>query len=128
MSRLHSIIPYQSIREDEKVYAFGMTREQVAALDSKIFEVKEDNSSKWVLERRGGYSTIFVDGTLAEVAFRIDPSHNRFEVDGIDISDADGVEQLKQKHEYHVFANSESVLFWEPFYGRGRPRRKRAQR
>jgi hypothetical protein len=50
MSRSHSITPYQSISEDEKVYTFGMTREQVAALDSKVVEVKEDNSSKWVLE------------------------------------------------------------------------------
>jgi|GEM_PF-5754853 len=111
MAHSHIILPYQSISEDDKVYEFGMSPQQVAAVDKRVFEIKEDINSQWVLERRSGYSTEFVGGKLAAVAFNISPNHNRFEVSGVDISDKDGIEQLKREYEHLVFADRESVLF-----------------
>jgi hypothetical protein len=111
MGHSHTIIPYKSINEDDKSFEFGMSQKQVAAQDAKIYEVKEDNTCDWILERRGGYSTEFVNGKLVAVAFRIDPGYNSFKVDKIDISDKDGVEKLKRKHEHYIFSNGESVLF-----------------
>ena len=52
----HTIIPYKSINEDDKSFEFGMSQKQVAAQDAKIYEVKEDNTCDWILERRGGQS------------------------------------------------------------------------
>ena len=111
MSRNHIIQPYKSISEDDKIFKLGMSQQEVGFLDSKIFEIKEDNNCNWLLERRGGYSTEFIAGKLVAVAFRIDPGYNRFEINGIDISDAEGVETLKKQHENYVFSNNESVLF-----------------
>ena len=111
MKHLHTICPYVSVEKDESIFAFGMSPQEVAAVDAKIFEIKEDAANRWVLERRGGYSTEFVDGKLAAVALRIDPGHNGFTVGGVDISDADGVMRLRNQYEHCVFADGESVLF-----------------
>lgn len=111
MGHSHDICPYKSISEDDKIFEFGMTPQQIVSLDAKIFETKEYNAAHLVLERRGGYSTEFIDSKLVAVAFRIDPGHNSFKVAGVDISDRDGVERLKSSYEHYVFSDGESILF-----------------
>lgn len=111
MAHLHIINPYQSISEDDKVFEFGMTLEQVSNIDSKIFEIKKDNKNNWVLERRGGYSTEFINGKLVAVAFRIDPGYHNYQVEGIDFSGIKEIEELQSKYEHYVFSNGESILF-----------------
>lgn len=111
MGHTHTIIPYHSMSEDERVFEFGMTPQQVANLDSKIYEIKEDTVRNWRLERRGGYNTEFIDDKLIAVGFRIDPSFNSFEIDNVDITNKEGIEELKAKYEHYVYADGESTLF-----------------
>jgi len=111
MTCSHTIIPYKSVTEDNKKFEFGMTPQQVAAVDPNIFAVKENNLSGIISERRGGYSTDFINDKLTSLSFRIDPGHNKFEVEGIDISDTEGIDRLKAGHENYGFSDGKSILF-----------------
>lgn len=111
MGHSHLIKPYHSISEDDNVFEFGMTLEQVSSIDSKIFEIRNNSKNGWVLERRGGYSTEFINGKLVAVAFRIDPGYNAYQVEGINFSGTEDLDQLQSKYEHYIFSNRESILF-----------------
>ncbi|MFV0350726.1 MAG: hypothetical protein ACK5JF_00215 [Oscillospiraceae bacterium] len=70
MGHTHIITSYVSINEDEKLFAFGASAAQVKEVDGKIYEKKEDTAHNWGLERRGGYSTEFIEGKLVAVLLR----------------------------------------------------------